>query len=219
MASGVLGEARALRTATGYMQTVIREFEEAYRRVRGQSLPERVVVHYRDVVSRGPTMSLSSIVRGYGLTALLTPNQRTQMRVYETRLIDAMTGLTARIAAAERLVRNPPTGTSRSDLETLRDAAGPAAQANINAQNLYYAYSNSETYWSAVPYVNLENSFESAGISPFAAGLPAGWAPNADGKGGEPPPRSDPNSLLIIGAGAAVGILGIGIWKRIKGRR
>ncbi len=218
MAAGALGQARALRTSTAYMQTVIREFEGAYRRVQGQSLPERVYVHYRDVISHGPTMSLRSLARGYGLTALLTPNQRAQMRTYETRLIEAMSGLTQQIAATARLMRDPPAGTRTADLETLRDASGAAAQANINAQNLYYAYSNSETYWSAVPYVNLEDSFESAGISPFAAGLPAGWAPNADGKGDDPPPRNDPNSLLIIGAGAAVGILVIGIWKRTKGR-
>jgi hypothetical protein len=204
------------------MQSVMREFEEVYRRVRGQSFPERVFVHYRDVVSRGPTIGLSSLARGYGLTALLTPNQRSQMRPYETRLHSGMEAVARELVVAERLLESPPPGTRRSDLETLRDAAGPAAQVHINAQNLYYAYSDSEVYWSAVPYINLESAFESAGISSWVGGLPAGWAPYAgpkeNGDSEDPPPQGEPNSLLIIGAGAAVGILGIGIWKRIKGR-
>jgi hypothetical protein len=218
MAAGVLAQARTLRTSTSYMQTVIREFEEAYRRVRGQSFPERVFIHYQDVIRRGVNMGFSGLARGYGLTAILTPNQREQMRPFETRLIDAMSELTRQISASERLVRNPPTGTVESDLVTLRDALAPAMQVTINAQNLYYSYSDSEVYWSAVPYVNVSNALDSAGVSLFAAGLPPGWAPNADGKEPPPPPSNEPSTLLIIGAGAAVGILGIGIWKRMKGR-
>jgi hypothetical protein len=217
MAVGALGQARALRTQTSFLLSAIREFREAYRRVQGQNLPERVFEHYRDVFSRD--VNIRTLVRSSIYVALFTPNQRAQMRPYETRLIEGIEAVGRELATAIRIVNSPPIGTSRSDFEELRAAATDAARAHIRAQTLYYDYSDSDTYWSTAPYRNLQRAFEGGMGVDFAAGLPAGWAPTAkETESRDTPPREEPHPALIIGGGIAFGLLAIGVWSRLKGR-
>lgn len=217
MAVGALGQARTLRTQESYLRSVMGDFSNAYRRISGQSWPEQVFYHYRTLFQRG--QRIRDYARANILIAALAPNQRYSMQPYLDRLLDAMQGMARELATAARVAEAPPSGTSRSDLEVLADAAGSASQAYIDAQRMYYNYSGSDVNWSSVPLVSVSEAFGAAGID-----VAAGLAPGPSGE--EAPTPSDPpsgpktvNPFVIIGAGAAVGILGIGIWKRWKGER